>query len=62
MRGLCKICGRPLDGEDIVAWRHLGMICGSCFLPFAGYVLDHMEELESVVRANANAPGVYGDA
>ena len=62
MEEFCKVCHRPLEVDDNIAWRYLGMICGSCFLPFAGYVLENMEELEAVVKANQNAPGIYGEA
>jgi len=61
-KGFCKFCGRALNGGDIVAWRYFGVICGNCFLPYAKYVLENIEELEAVTKAIENAPGMCGEA
>jgi len=62
MKGFCKVCGRLLEESDNIAWRYFGMICGGCFLPFAGYILENMEGLEAIVKAHQSAPGIYGEA
>lgn len=62
MGEFCKACGRALQGTDNIAWRYFGIICGSCFLPFAGYVLKNFEALEAVKKANQISPGIYGEA
>jgi hypothetical protein len=60
--GFCKVCGKVLRGNDMIAWECFGLICGECFLPLAGYVLQNMEGLEALVRAHQNAPGIFGEA
>ncbi len=62
MGAFCKLCGRPLEEGDNIAWRYFGMICGSCFLPLAGFVVENMEGLEAIVRAYQIAPGICGEA
>jgi hypothetical protein len=62
MGEFCKVCGKVLAGSDNIAWRYFGMICGSCFLPFAGYILENMEGLEAIAKAYQCAPGIYGEA
>jgi len=58
----CKICGKALEERDTIAWRFFEMVCGSCFLPCAKYILENMEGLEAVVRADQITPGIYGQA
>jgi hypothetical protein len=62
MRGICAVCGKLLEGEYLVAWKFLDLICGGCFFPLAEYVLDHIEELEWVTKNRSYLPGFYGFA
>ena len=62
MMGFCRVCGRALEESDCIGWRYFEMICGGCFLPFAGYILENIEGLEATVKAYNNAPGALGEA
>ncbi len=62
MRGICMVCGKLLEGEDLVAWKFLDLICGECFLPLAEYVLDHTEELEWINKNHSYLTGFHGFA
>ncbi len=58
MKESCRLCGRTLDGEDDIGWRYFGMICGSCFLPYAQYFLENLDGMEAEERLNQYSPGL----
>ncbi len=60
--GYCMGCGRWLEERDNIGWQFFGIICGSCFLPFGEYVVENIEELVAIERAEQNAPGIFGTA
>lgn len=62
MSDFCRLCGKEVDWRDNIAWRYFGIICGSCFLPCATYILENIEDLEVNVRLSQSTIWVFGEA
>lgn len=62
MMDFCRFCGREIEWKDNIAWRYFGIICGSCFMPYAAYVLENMEDLEVNVKASQSTQWIMGEA